>query len=409
VLKSTERILTSHVGSLIRPLDVMRLMKAKQLRRPVDERAARGLLDTAVSDVVARQASVGLDIVNDGEFGKSSFLGYVRGRLGGFELRPTGNMFALNARLAGGKLHAAIAREREEFADFYQTWAAVESTMWMPPEFHGDPSPMAATEFPVCTGPITYKGLAELAEELGRLETALAGVDAAAAFVPVASAPLCAFGARLNEHYASDEEYLFAIAEAMNVEYKAIVDAGFDIQIDSPELTHLFDPSNIEEYLRWLALQIEAINHSLKGIPEERVRLHVCWGSWNAPHTSDVPLKLILESVLKVRAKGYSLEGANDRHEHEVLLWGEVALPEGKTLLPGVVGHVSNVVEHPELVAWRIELYAERVGRDNVIASTDCGFSQSWNIPRVHPSVQWAKLEALVEGARLASKKLWPR
>jgi 5-methyltetrahydropteroyltriglutamate--homocysteine methyltransferase len=214
---------------------------------------------------------------------------------------------------------------------------------------------------------------------------------------------------RVNEHYKTDEEYLFALAEAMNVEYRAIIDAGFDIQIDSPELTHLYDPGNVDDYLRWLALQIEAINHSLKGIPEERARLHICWGSWNAPHTSDVPLKLILNTVLKTRTQGYSLEGANDRHEHEVLLWDDVKLPDGKILLPGVVGHVSNVVEHPELVAWRIKLYAERLGRENVIACTDCGYSQGWAIPRLHPSVQWAKLEALAEGARLASAQLWRR
>ena len=263
------------------------------------------------------------------------------------------------------------------------------------------------TDLPACVGPITYTGMKELDAELARLKAALAPGDVAGAFVPVASAPLVAFSARVNEHYRTDEEYLFALADAMNVEYRAIVAAGFDIQIDSPELTHLYDPDNEDDYLRWLGLQVEAINHSLKGIPEERARLHICWGSWNAPHTTDVPLKKILSTILKVRTQGYSVEGANDRHMHEVLLWDHVKLPEGKILLPGVVGHVSNVVEHPELVAWRIELYAQRLGRENVIASTDCGYSQGWNIPRVHPQVQWAKLKALGEGARLASAKLW--
>ena len=408
MLHSSERILTSHVGSLIRPLDVMKLMKARDLRQPYDERAAAALLDRAVSGVVREQAEAGIDIVNDGEFGKNSFLGYVRNRLGGLEMRKNDQtFFGINARLKGYEMEAAVAREREEFADFYKAWGAVEVTMWLPPEFKAE-APMAPPpELPACTGPITYTGMRELTAELGRLKDALAGVEVAGVFVPVASAPLCAFGARVNEHYKTDEEYLFALAEAMNQEYRAIIAAGYDIQIDSPELTHLYDPDHVGDYLRWLALQVEAINHSLQGIPEDRARLHICWGSWNAPHTTDVPLKDILDTILRVRTQGYSVEGANDRHMHEVLIWDDVQLPEGKVLLPGVVGHVSNVVEHPELVAWRIKLYAERLGRENVIASTDCGFSQGWNVPRVHPQVQWAKLKALAEGARLASAELW--
>jgi 5-methyltetrahydropteroyltriglutamate--homocysteine methyltransferase len=410
LLRSSERILTSHVGSLIRPLEVMQLMKAKDRGLPYDERAAAALLDEAVAGVVRRQAEAGLDIVNDGEFGKNSFLGYVWNRLTGLTKRENAaTFFGRNARLKGYKMHAAVAREREEFADFYKTWGPVEMAVWLPPEMKTDAPMGPPIDLPACTGSISYRGMDELKTELARLDAALAGVDVAGAFVPVASAPLCAFGMRVNEHYKTDEEYLFALAEAMNVEYRAIIDAGFDIQIDSPELTHLYDPDNVDDYLRWLALQIEAINHSLKGIPEERARLHICWGSWNAPHTSDVPLKLILNTVLKTRTQGYSLEGANDRHEHEVLLWDDVKLPDGKILLPGVVGHVSNVVEHPELVAWRIKLYAERLGRENVIACTDCGYSQGWAVPRLHPSVQWAKLEALAEGARLASAQLWRR
>jgi 5-methyltetrahydropteroyltriglutamate--homocysteine methyltransferase len=410
MLRSTERILTSHVGSLIRPVDVMKLMKAKELRQPYDERAASTLLDTAITGVVREQADAGIDIVNDGEFGKNSFLGYVRNRLGGLEMRKNNQtFFGLNARLRGYKMHAAVAREREEFADFYKAWSAVEVTMWLPPEFKAEAPMGPPTELPVCVGPISYRGMDELTAELKRLKTALTGVKVPGAFVPVASAPLCAFGARINEYYKTDEEYLFALAEAMNQEYKTIIAAGFDIQIDSPELTHIYDPDHLDDYLKWLALQIEAINHSLEGIPEERARLHICWGSWNAPHTTDVPLKTILDLILKVRTQGYSLEGANDRHMHEVLIWDDVELPEGKVLLPGIVGHVSNVIEHPELVAWRIKLYAERVGRENVIASTDCGFSQGWNIPRVHPQVQWAKLKALTEGAALASAELWSK
>ena len=411
MLRSEERILTSHVGSLVRPVDVMKIMRAREQGATEDEAVSAKVLDTAVADVVREQQRIGIDIVNDGEFGKNSFLGYVRSRLGGLEMRKTDpkSFFGLNARLRGGKLHAAIAREREQFADFYATWAPLENTMWLPAELKADARLGPPDELPACTGPIVYTGGAELDAELGRLKRALRSAGASSAFVPVASAPLCAFGARINEYYASEEEYLFAFADAMNVEYQAIVAAGFDIQIDSPELTHIFDPDNVDEYLSWLELQVEAINRSLRGIPEDRARLHICWGSWNAPHTSDVPLHLILGTILKVKVGGYSFEGANDRHMHEVLLWDEVELPEGKVLLPGVVGHVSNVVEHPELVAWRIKLYAERVGRENVIACTDCGYSQGWNVPRVHPQVQWAKLEALVAGARLASQQLWAR
>jgi 5-methyltetrahydropteroyltriglutamate--homocysteine methyltransferase len=387
----------------------MKLMRAAEQGQPVDAQTSAALLESAVADVVREQARVGLDIVNDGEFGKISFLGYVRNRLGGLELRKTDrqSFFGLNARLRGGKLHAAVAREREQFADFYSAWAPIETTMWLPQELKVDAHVGPPIELPACVGPITYTGMSELQAELGRLQRAHAAAPTPGAFVPVASAPLCAFGARINEHYKTDEEYLFALAAAMNVEYKAIVAAGFDIQIDSPELTHVYDPDNVDEYLRWLEIQVEAINRSLEGIPAERARLHVCWGSWNAPHTSDVPLKVILATILKVRTQGYSFEGANDRHMHEVLLWDETKLPDGKVLLPGVVGHVSNVVEHPELVAWRIKLYAERVGRENVIACTDCGYSQGYGIPRVHPQVQWAKLESLVAGARLASQELW--
>lgn len=406
MLRSSDRIVTSHVGSLVRPLEVMRLMWAKERGEPGDDFEA--VLGGAVRRVVAEQMAAGIDIVNDGEFGKSSFLWYARDRLDGYEIRPANaNVFALNASI--GNLRSAVVREREEFADFYSAWAKVEYSMWMPPELQSLPPPVARNALAVCTGPIRYRGGAELAAELARLETALAGGGARGAFVPVASAPLCAFGMRSNEYYASDEDYLFAIADAMNEEYRAIVAAGFDIQIDSPELTHIYDPEHVHEYLDWLELQVEAINRSLRGIPEERARLHVCWGSWNAPHTTDVPLRVIVGKILQVRTAGYSLEGANDRHAHEVLLWGDVKLPAGKVLLPGVVGHVSNVVEHPELVAWRIKMYAERVGRENVVASTDCGFSQGWGIPRLHPSVQWAKLRALSEGARLATKALWGR
>jgi 5-methyltetrahydropteroyltriglutamate--homocysteine methyltransferase len=259
----------------------------------------------------------------------------------------------------------------------------------------------------VCTGPVRYTGLQELTEDLNRLKATLAEVAVNGAFVTAASPTIASYHFSNNEYYPTTEDYLFAIADALNVEYRAITDAGFDLQVDAPDLCHLYDPDYLDEYQQWLSIRIEAINRALKGVPEEKVRLHVCWGSGNIPHTKDVPLKVIIDQVFKVRAQAYSLEGANDRHAHDVLMWDDVKLPEGKILIPGVVGHVSNIVEHPELVAWRIKLYAERVGKENVIAGTDCGFSQGWDSRRLHPEVQWAKLETLAEGARLASQELW--
>ncbi len=259
----------------------------------------------------------------------------------------------------------------------------------------------------MCTGPIRYCGEHELMRDLDRLKAAMSRSGAKSAFVTASSPSLAAYHFPDNDYYATEEEYLFALAEALNVEYKAITAAGFDLQIDSPELCHLYDPAHADEYRNWLALRIEAINHALQGVPEDQARLHICWGSRNAPHVTDVPLRLIIDQILQVKTQGYSLEGANDRHAHDVLMWDDVKLPDGKILLPGVVGHVSNIVEHPELVAWRIRLYAERVGKENVIASTDCGFSQDWDLRRVHPEVQWAKLQALADGARLASRQLW--
>ncbi|KAF1028730.1 MAG: 5-methyltetrahydropteroyltriglutamate--homocysteine methyltransferase [Burkholderia plantarii] len=401
------RILSTHVGSLIRPIEVMRLMKAKQDGDTLDPHHHASRLDEAVAEVVRRQAEVGIDIVSDGEFGRISFLSYIHERLTGFEWKPGSVSLLSSQGLAGGKLRPAFAEERIEFKSFYQRRDQLEHTLWVPEEFRQEKPPHAPSRLPVCTGPIRYKGQDSLREELARLRASVSAVDVAGAFVPAASPSLCVFGLRSNEHYASEEAYLYAFADALNVEYRQIIDAGFNIQIDAPDLTHLYDPANLDVYLSWLARQAEAINHALQGIPPERVRMHICWGSWNGPHTSDVPLKLIVQTLLGIRVGGYSIEGANDRHEHEVFIWDDVKLPEGKLLYPGVVGHVSNVVEHPELVAWQIRLYAERVGRENVIASTDCGFSQGWNLPCVHPQIQWAKLDALVQGARLASSQLW--
>jgi 5-methyltetrahydropteroyltriglutamate--homocysteine methyltransferase len=285
--------------------------------------------------------------------------------------------------------------------------------MWMPPS----EEPISTFGLPasragwVCTGEVRYVGTEALREELKRFKGALAQHSFADAFVPSGSPTVVEFGAR-NAFYPTREQYIFAIAEAMREEYRAIVDSGFILQVDAPEMPDAYDRmagagSTWDEYLRYAEMSVEATNVALDGIPEDRVRYHICWGSWNGPHTNDVPLRDILHLVLKVKAQTYYVEAANPRHEHEWQVWEEAGLPDGKIIMPGVIAHTTNVIEHPEVVAQRIERYASMVGRENVIAATDCGFSQGWNSPRVHPEVQWAKLAALTEGATLASRRLW--
>jgi 5-methyltetrahydropteroyltriglutamate--homocysteine methyltransferase len=261
-----------------------------------------------------------------------------------------------------------------------------------------------------CIGPITYNDT-EIRRDIANFKAALAGKNFAEAFLPVA-APESARGVRFNRYYKDDDAFLAAIGDALKAEYHAIVDAGLLIQLDDALLAHEYDRllgiQSEAEVHKGFEAYIEMLNYALSGIPEEKVRYHVCWGSWNVPHTSDVPLRTLLSLVLKVKAQGYCIEAANPQHEHEFQVWKDVRLPDGKILLPGVISHATNVVEHPELVSLRICNFAKLVGRENVIAGTDCGFSQNWNTPRVHPQVQWAKLEALAEGARLATKALWP-
>ena len=248
--------------------------------------------------------------------------------------------------------------------------------------------------------------------DIDNLKAALQGVKVEEAFLPVA-APSSAIPDRKNEYYRNEEELVIALAEALRTEYRAIVDAGFLLQVDDARAAVTYDrmvpPASFEDYHRWVARHVEVLNHTLEGIPEDRIRYHVCWGSWPGPHTTDVPLRKIVDLILKVRAGAYLLEAANPRHEHEWRVWKEVKLPEGKILAPGVVSHGTNVVEHPELVAERLVRFAGVVGRENVIASTDCGFSQEQFNRRVHPSIMWAKLEAMAEGARIASDELWGR
>jgi len=386
--RSTDRILTTHVGSLIRPPRLREFLAAKEAGKPFDEAAYAKCLKECVAEVVRKQANIGLDVVSDGEFGKAiSWAQYALFRLGGFERRP----------FAGGNPFTRGV-DRTRFADFYAELDArdkVETVMDS-----------------VAVAPITYAGAAELKQDIDNFKDALRAVDVVEGFLPVA-APPSVIPDRKNEYYKSDDDLQQAIAEAMRVEYKTIVDAGLLVQLDDARAAVSYDrmvpPKTLEDYRAWLARQVEMINHAIEGLPREKIRYHVCWGSWPGPHSSDVPFKDIADLVLQVRAGGYSIELANPRHEHEWRLWEHLKLPADTVLIPGVISHATNIVEHPELVAERIVRLARLVGRENVIASTDCGFAQVTYFARVHPQIVWAKLEALVEGARLASKELWGR
>jgi len=386
---------------LIRPLNVLEGMMAKVLGEPVDEAQFQRDVRQGVADVVAKQAEIGIDIPSDGEISKPSFHHYVVERLGGLEKVPPSER---------GAYYAALT---EEFPGFMTQYNAMYKTMWMPPELDAEKVRKAANTPPArvrVAAPIHYVGQDALQTDLDNYRAALSGKDFVEAFMP--SATPARDDADAGTVYATESEYLYALADAMHVEYKAIVDAGYIVQLDLglPARNQVLpgNPNPTPEDLRRASeRQVEAYNHALRGIPEDRVRYHMCWGSMNTPHTTDVPLREVIDIILKIKAQAYVIEGANPRHEHEWMVWKDVKLPDGKILVPGVVSHQTNVVEHPELVAWRISNYASVVGRENVIAGTDCGFSQGWNMARVHPEVQWAKLSALVEGAALASRQLW--
>ena len=386
--RSVDRILTTHVGSLVRPPELQEFLRAKQSGKHYDEAAFAECLKNSVATIVRQQAEAGIDVVSDGEFGKAiSWSQYALERLAGFERRPFsgGNPFTRGA-------------DRARFADFYREMDAKDDG--------------ATTADSVVVAPLRYTGQKAVQRDIDDFKAALKDITVVEGFLPVA-APSSVVPDKKNEYYKNDDELLFGVAEAMRTEYKIIVDAGFLVQLDDARAAVTYDrmvpPASFKEYRKWLERQVEAINHSLKGIPEDRVRYHVCWGSWPGPHTSDVPLADIVKLVLKVRAGAYVIEGANPRHEHEWRIWEDVKLPKGKVLVPGVISHATNVVEHPALVAERIVRLAKLVGRENVVASTDCGFAQGPFYRRVHPSIMWAKLEALAVGARLASNELWQK
>jgi len=375
------------VGSLIRPPALQDIMRAKQAGQPYDAAAYEACLKDSTAEIVRHQAEIGIDIPSDGEFGKAiSWNQYVVERLSGFELRD----------IPKGHRPGIPGADRTRFKEFYTELDARE--------------PMANPRLVACVGPVKYIGQDVVRRDIENFKAALRGVRVEEAFMPVV-APSSVLPDRKNEYYNSEEDWLDAITDAMRVEYKMIVDAGFILQIDDARAAAAFDrmvpPGTLDDYRRWLAKFVESLNRALEGIPEDRVRYHICWGSWPGPHVSDVALKDIVDLVLKVKAGAYVIESANPRHEHEWQVWKNVKLPPGRILIPGVVSHATNVVEHPELVAERIGRFASLLGRENVIAGTDCGFAQGTFYRRVHPSIMWAKLEALVEGARIASKQLW--
>jgi len=383
--RSTNRILTTHAGRLDGPPDYQETMRSMMSGGSVDKTVLRSRVHNAIVDVVQKQTGSGIDVISDGELGKIGFggIGYYGRRLSGLSSR----------KLKPGEapFMALETGERLEFADFYKDL-----------NFMAIPNERA-----VCSGPITYIGQEEVKQDLQEFRAALAEAKAQPedTFMCVL-APGWLEHFFYNEHYSNDDEYLFALADAIKHEYKAIVDSGFILQIDDPALPDTYDmivpTPTIAEYRKFAEVRVEALNHAIKGLPEDRIRYHICWGSWHGPHTHDLPLEHVIDLMLKINAGAYSVEAANARHEHEWKLWQNVKLPDGKILIPGVVTHHTNVVEHPEVVADRILRYANLVGRENVIAGTDCGMGF-----RVHPQIAWAKLKALSGGAALATRELW--
>ena len=384
--RSRERILTTHAGSLPRPADLLEMVRALADGRPYDRDAYARRVKSAVGEIVRRQVELGVDVIDDGEMGKPSFVTYVTDRLSGFE--PS-------AKAAG--LPWSGSKEYISFPEFYAATVPQSANT-------------RARTF-ACTGLIAYHGHAQVKTDIENLKAALAGVGVEEAFIPAIS-PSNVEGRQENTYYATDEEYLFAIADAMHEEYKAIVDAGFLVQIDDPRLMtyYIMDPrSTVDECRRWAEVRVEALNHALRGLPRERVRFHTCYGINMGPRVHDMELKDVVDIMLKVRAGAYSFEAANPRHEHEWRVWEGVKLPEGALLVPGVITQSTILVEHPELVAERIVKFAKVVGRENVIAGSDCGFATFAGSTEIHPSVVWAKLKALSDGARIATKQLWGR
>jgi 5-methyltetrahydropteroyltriglutamate--homocysteine methyltransferase len=401
--RSTQRILTSHAGNLPRPEDLWGMILAKDSGQPVEEAAFQRRVSAAVVESVRRQVASGIDIVNDGEQSKRSWQTYAVSRLSGIEVRPARSEDGPIAQTA----QSITAREMREFPEYFQRGpvpgGAPPASALLGVARAGVAGGLSQPAF--CVGPVGYIGQAQVETDIANLKAALQGVEAAEG-VLTAIAPGTIEHWLHNQYYKNDEEFLFAIAAAMATEYKAIADAGFLLQIDDPDLPDAWQihaDMTVAEYRKFAELRVEALNHALRGIPPESVRLHICWGSIHHPHKMDIPLRDIVDIVLKVNAGVYSVEAANPRHDHEWEVWKDAKVPEGKALMPGVVGHYCDFIEHPELVAQRLVRYASVVGRENVIAGTDCGLGGRVG----HEKLVWAKFEAMAEGARIATRQLW--
>jgi 5-methyltetrahydropteroyltriglutamate--homocysteine methyltransferase len=395
--QSADRILTTHVGSLIRPPKLIEFWRAIEDGKPYDEAAFEACLTESVAEVVRQQADVGIDIVSDGEFAKGvNWAFYIFKRLSGITIRT-----ATAAEMADPMASMGGGRDHQAFAEFYAEYDAATGLA------------KRLGNRVVVNGPIKY-AKQQVTRDIANLKAGVAKVQgkhpALAGFLPVVAPASALPGAKI-EHYKDEETYLMALADALHEEYQAIVDAGLQVQVDDAFLPYMYErmvpPMSKSDYRRWAELRIAALNRALAGIPEERSRYHICWGSWNGPHAFDVPLKDIIDLLLQVRVGHYSFEAANPRHAHEWRVWETVKLRPGQVLIPGVISHATNIVEHPELVAERIVRLAKIVGRENVIGGTDCGFAQSPFARRVHPSIMWAKLKSLADGARIATSALW--
>jgi 5-methyltetrahydropteroyltriglutamate--homocysteine methyltransferase len=383
--RSTDRILTTHVGSLARPTQLLETMREKEHGRPYDRDAFDEQVRTAVDDVVRKQAVAGLDVVSDGEMGKVNFVTYVVERLGGFETTSDGESVRA----------PSWNRELEMFPEYYESY------------FKKYSAAVAPMSLAVCRGPVTYRGQAAVQKDIDNLKAALGRVDVEEAFMPATSPR----GFGRNEYYRSEEDLIVAVADALREEYKAIIDAGLIVQVDDPWLIEILsdDPATAAEERKATAWKhVEVVNHALSGLPTDRIRFHTCYGLNHGPRLHDVPMAEVVDLMLAVNAGAYSFEVANPRHQHEWRIWETAELPEGKVIIPGFLSHATNFVEHPRLIADGIVTYAGLVGRENLIAGADCGFSSRASFaPEVDPRVGWAKFQALAEGARLASQELW--
>jgi len=400
---TADRILTSHAGSLPRPEDLIDANRARESGMTTDERRFQDQLRASVAEVVRLQKQAGIAVPGDGEFGKSmghkvnyrAWWSYSFQRLGGLELGTAGLYDMPAQRSRPGEVVLTSFADRRDRLKFAAAYADPDSGITTGPR---------AALWPVCVSKLTYTGHAAIQSDIANFKAALqaAGVDEGfmTSIAPGSASRIA------NRYYKTDEEFLYACADAMHEEYKAIVDAGLILQLDDPAIAENWDMVNPEpsvaDYKKFSMVRVEALNHAIKGLPEDRIRFHLCWGSWHGPHTTDVPMRDIVDLMLAVKCRAYSFEAANVRHEHEWKVWQDVKLPDGKLILPGIVSHATNVVEHPELVAERIMRFASVVGKERVIASTDCGLGG-----RVHSQIAWAKLEALAQGAALATQQLW--